>query len=147
MHIEKQYLYHRHEFTDYFCVKISVRENSQDNILFLRNTDDLVDEGASWISIRNLNDEEFLKQHKIEYIIKEDQLNKNREIIPIGLFEFNDKDNFCDCELLLWNIGSKDLYDFEHIIKNIEDAIKIKYNALKLKKKCIENKKEDIELD
>jgi hypothetical protein len=144
MNIEKRYSYHRKDFIDYFCLKISVKENSQ-NISFLRNTDDLVDKGTVWISIKNLTDEEFLIQHDIEYIIKENQVDK--EIIPIGLFEFNDDDDFRYCELLLWNVGSRDLYKAEDMVKNIEEAIKIKYKALKFKNKCIEKEKEDITLD
>lgn len=145
MHIEKEYSYHRTDFVDYFCLKISVKENSQ-NIPFLRNTGDLVDKDTVWISIKNFNDEEFLKQHDIEYIIKENQFNK--EITPIGLFEFNDDDNnFRYCELLLWNVGSEELYKSESIVKNIEEAIKIKYKALKFKNKCTKSKKEDIVLE
>lgn len=144
MHIEKEYSYHRTDFIDYFCLKISVKENSQ-NISFLRNTGDLVDKDTVWISIKNLNDEEFLIQHDIKYVIKENQFDK--EIIPIGLFDFNDDDNFRYCELLLWNVGSEDLYKAESTVKNIEEAIRIKYKALKFKNKCTENKKEDITLD
>lgn len=138
MHIEKQYEYYREKFTDYFCLKISVKEDDQNGVSFLRSTVDLVDKDTVWISIKNLNDEEFLKQHQIEYIVKVNESDKSKEIIPIGLFEFNDGD-FRYSELFLWNIGSQDLYKAERIVKNVEDAIKIKYEALKFKNKCIKN--------
>ncbi|MCD2345799.1 hypothetical protein [Clostridium guangxiense] len=147
MYIEKKYSHNRKDFIDYFCVKIRVITNSQTSIPFLRKTDDLVDKGTRWINIKNLNDKEFLKQKNIDYIENDNEVIKEKEIIPIGLFNFNDEDNFNYGELLLWYVGSEDSYKAEYIIKNIEKAIKIKYEALKFKDKCIKNEKEKINLD
>lgn len=147
MYIEKEYSHHRKDFVDYFCLNITVKTNSQSCVTFLRNTDNLVDKDSVWISIENLANEEFLKQNDIEYTVEENQSTKEKDIIPIGLFEFNDNDKFRYGELLLWHVGSKDLYKSEYIVKNIEKAIKIKYEALKFKDKCIKKWKEEISLD
>ncbi len=145
MYIKKQYSYLKENFVEYFCLEISVKTNSQDDIPFLRDVGDLVDKDTEWISIKNLNDKEFLKQHNIEYITEENQLTKEKEIIPIGLFEFNNN-KFCNYKLPLWYVGSEDLYKAEHIIKNIEKAIKIKCETLKFKNKCVKNWDEEISL-
>lgn len=145
MYIEKRYSSHREESAKYFCIKIVVKEtgNNNPNQCFVKNTENLVDPRTSYITIENLNNEKFLKEHDIEYIIEENKETKEKAIIPIGLFEFH-YSNYS--ELLLWHIGDKDLYKVEDIIKNIEKAIQIKYKALKFTNRCNQIFVEQLEL-
>lgn len=91
------------------------------------DTGKMFDPDTVWIDINKFNDENFLKENEIEYILE----GKDKNIIPIGLVNFTDPRVYYSNELNIWNRKEIELHKSNQIIKNIERAIQIKYEAVK----------------
>lgn len=151
MYIRKQYLVNNNS-PGRLYLRISVSEDkkenrqTQDHVPFLKDMNDLYDsKDMRWINIKNLDDEEFLEKHNIECFSKENKSYNKREIYPVGMFEFN-KGTFSSNDLRLYFTETQDLYRVEQVVKNIEEAIKIKYNESKFRNKFYNGITEAIEI-
>lgn len=74
-------------------------------------------------------------------------MTNQEQIIPIGIVGFDYTSKYVYSKLYLWNNDGKNLYKSGQIIKNIEKAIKIKYDARKFINRCINKKVENISLE
>lgn len=128
-----------------YGIIIAVKDGTAFQNVFV-DTTKLLDVDTVWININNLNSEEFLTEHGIEFILE----GKDKNIIPLGLIDFLKPREYCHNELNIWNRDGIELHKANQIIKNIERAIEIKYEAVKFINRFSEvglTKFEDINLD
>lgn len=120
----------------------TVKYDAERNYVFI-NHENLKEIESSFINCMDLNSEEFLKSHNIEYMI-----NKDKEIIPVGIVQFvqnNSLERIYNTPYLKLRCNDeKELHLFNQIISNIDEAIRIKYEAVKFNEKV--GKIEEIEL-
>jgi len=109
-----------------YGISIVVKKSSVVQNVFVE-TSKMIEANTSWIDINKLNDESFLIEHKIDYILE----GKDKNIIPIGLVDFTQPKEYSFSELNIWNSKCADLHKANQILKNIERAIQIKYEAVK----------------
>lgn len=118
----------------YYAITITVEdENGRSQPVFV-NTENLSEHENTWININSLENEEFLKKNNIEYIIE----GKEKNIIPIGLVNFNSRNNFTFHELHelnVWNQDEVNLHRANQILENIDRAIQIKYETVRFLKR------------
>lgn len=112
-------------FKTNYGITIEVLDGKEPQKVFFDQSN-FFDFDHKWIDINKLSDEDFLHQHHIE-IIKDEHGN----IIPIGLIDFINKSKYNGEQLYLVNYKDENLYKLNQIIKNIEKAIKMKYEAVK----------------
>lgn len=108
-----------------YGIHIVVEDKHIKQSIFI-NTSEIVEPSTNWININNLNNEIFLKEHGIDYILE----GEDKNIIPIGLVDFTHPEKYCTTVLNVWNCKGIELHKSSHIIENIERAIKIKYRAI-----------------
>ncbi|AKN32332.1 hypothetical protein Ccar_16265 [Clostridium carboxidivorans P7] len=105
----------------------------------------ILEEGAKWIDINNLDKKEFLNEKNIEFIIEKNE--GIEQIIPVGLIDFIIGEKYCFTELHLCKFGGDSLYKSNQIVKNIQRAIEIQYEAKKFADKfAINGNKEEMVL-
>ena len=108
-----------------YSIQIVVEDKTIRQSIFI-SVREIVESDTVWININNLNNEDFLKQHRIDYILE----GEDKNIIPIGLVDFTNPEKYNMAELNIWNCKGVELHKSNQIIKNIERAIKIKYEAI-----------------
>ena len=99
----------------------------------------LISDTFKWVEIEKLLSQKYLVDNNIEFI-----LNKEREIIPIGLIDFFKGGG--DDELRLLTDNQDSLHKIKQIIKNILQAIEIKHEGYKLAQRCKNKKSENIDI-
>lgn len=96
---------------------------------------ELTYEDTEYISLFNFNSEEFLKENNIEYI-----KDVRGEIIPIGIVDFSKNNLYKKLDYLNLIVNSKeDLYKCNSILRNIDEAIRIKYEEVKFIERFADN--------
>lgn len=134
MEIRKEY-HSFHKIGSYikniYGIRYSVYENDKVISCFL-NSENLFEPDTRWVSLNKLNQIEFLEEHKIEYIVEE---KEQKNIIPIGIVDFTNSQDYYFAELNVFNNDGKELYKANQFMKNIERAVEIKYEAIKFKNK------------
>lgn len=108
------------------------------------DTSKMFESGTMWIDINKFNSEEFLNEHKIDYILE----GEDKNIIPIGLVDFTKPKEYCFNELNIWNRKEIELYKSNQVLENIVRAIQIKYEAVKFINRFSDNlEKTNIEVE
>jgi len=123
--IEKEKNFYRMNYNNncWYGINISIEDDKAVPIILRQY--EFNEEDTVYMNIFKLNDEEFLKENNIAYLVKDDN------IIPIGLIDFQRNDRRCNSTNLSLICTSKDkLYLCESIIKNIVEAIRIKYKSI-----------------
>jgi len=147
MKIEKIYDARKESGKVYFSFRIIIKDdNNRIKPIFISINETVIN-NPFCVKLSMMCNEEFLRKHKIEYIIEDDRLNNTRNIIPIGIVDFcYAEDNYFDSMIFIADYEDN-LYEMNQIINNIENAIKIKYEGYKFIEKCKKNITETIELD
>ena len=109
-----------------FGIKFTIKDETMVQRVFI-DTSEIVEPNTMWIDINKLCNEDFLKEHKIDYVLE----GENKNIIPIGLVDFTNESEYSKIALNICNFKGVQLYKSNQVIKNIERAIEIKYEAMK----------------
>lgn len=152
MKIQKEYRARFNERTDEALYVVTFKIINNDGLnamyVFSNSIDKIKKEGTAFVDINKFNNEDFLKENNIEYLIEEDDKFKQINLIPVGLVDFIDDLNFNKTSLNLCNFDGVSLEKANQVINNIEKAIKIKHEAYKFKIKFSNNgSTENVELD
>ena len=129
MNIVKTFVKGRNKGESYypmFGIKFTLKDETTVQRVFM-DTSEIVEPNTMWIDINKLYNEDFLKEHKIDYVLE----GENKNIIPIGLVDFTNDSEYSKIALNICNFKGVELYKSNQVIKNIERAIEIKYEAMK----------------
>ncbi|PJI09961.1 MULTISPECIES: hypothetical protein [Clostridium] len=117
--------YHERLKTKYY-VDISVKKDNDEYYSSFIN-------GNNDFEVTDIDNKEYLKSNNIDFIVEKDNVYNSEKIIPVGIVNFIDEDNYYSNRIRI-NIGeAKNLEKAKKVIENIEKAIKIKYEVLKFK--------------
>lgn len=137
--IKVEYNTHGHFEDKVYTSRIRIY-NDKDELLNPFFYKELITDSNVWINATNLLSEAYLKENKIEFIIDVE----TKEIIPLGLIKVRTEEYVYDA-LRLSCKNSDELYKVDKVIKNIIEAIKIKYKSQILLLKCYRNEDDTFE--
>lgn len=101
------------------------RYESRDQSAIFNFNESMCESPDNYIFIENLQNETFLNNHNIEYIIE------NNQIIPIGIIDFTISDRLLYSCMGIYTSNKDTYYKMPQYIRNIERAFEIKYEAVK----------------
>lgn len=87
------------------------------------------------IDIKKLNSEKGLEELNIKYIKEKDEKSDEKQIIPIGIVNFEGDKLGYQYNKLFIDVAHDDLPMVEQTVKNIKRAIKLNYEFKKIKDK------------
>lgn len=113
----------------YYLIRIRCEAGDRTLSYIFKDLSGFCEEDSVYIDIHKLNNPKFYEESNIKYYEEESNF-KLTNLIPIGLVDFIDKRNYANDILKISCREKDDLYKVNYIIKNVEQAIKIKYEAI-----------------
>lgn len=114
-----------------YVISITVYDNGDERRLqCFKEASIIADDYSSYLNMEDLTEKQFYLNKTIDYIIEKNNLTNEESIIPIGLVDFTDKRNYTSSILkIITTNRNKELYKANQILRNIERAIKLKYEG------------------